>query len=52
MLNGQPITVALPHVGHHVLWALVEADEDHLEGFTLSYNLLRKKRFWFNLGLI
>jgi hypothetical protein len=28
--------VALPHVGHHVLRALVEADEDHLNRFTLT----------------
>ena len=36
VLHRQPVSVALPHVGHHVLRALVEADEDHLNRFALT----------------
>ena len=44
MLDRQPVAVALPHVGHHVLRALVQADEDHFQWLAFSDNLLEEFR--------
>ena len=41
VLYCQPVSVALPHVGHHVFRTLIKADKDHLNWFTLTHQILK-----------